>query len=217
MINYKGFDIEIDHDDDADSPRERDNLASMWCWHDRYMLGDWNVTPNSIKKVMRYCQDPGILIRARIEEEKPAIVMPLYLLDHDSLSISTRPYSHFDSGLVGFIFVTKEVVFKEYGWKRITQKRREFLEEILIDEVSEYNQYLGGDIWGFTVTKDDEIVDSCWGFYGFDYCLKEAKSVVDYLARKDEDDKLSKAIVGLVRRCRQNYLNQMTEDLIYES
>lgn len=44
-------------------------------------------------------------------------------------------------------------------------------------EIDEFNAYLQGEVYGFVITGEDgERLDSCWGFYGFDYCLEEAKS-----------------------------------------
>lgn len=43
--------------------------------------------------------------------------------------------------------------------------------------IETWNQYLSGDVWGYTV---EGMGDSCWGMYGYDYCLQEAKNAVDY-------------------------------------
>jgi hypothetical protein len=37
---YRGFNINIYHDDDPINPREWDNMGTMVCFHDRYNLGD---------------------------------------------------------------------------------------------------------------------------------------------------------------------------------
>ena len=39
---HKGYTVEIHTDDDAESPREWDNLAKLFCFHGRYNLGDEN-------------------------------------------------------------------------------------------------------------------------------------------------------------------------------
>lgn len=213
-MNYKGFDIEIEQDTDAESPRDWDNLGTMWCWHNRYHLGDWDDMPNGAKYITRYSdEDPVVLARTWIKNKNPVITMPLYLFDHSGLSISTRPYScHWDSGQVGYIFITREAVFREYGWKRITKQRREQLEEILIAEVDQYDTYLKGDVWGYIISRHDQL-DSCWGYYGYAYCLDEAKSFVDYLVAKEEDDKVNDAVRGFVRACRQDAINSMTSSM----
>lgn len=52
-----------------------------------------------------------------------------------------------------------------------------------IDSVlNEWNQYLSGDVWYFVVTGPDGEEESCGGFYGQEYCMKEAKSIADHMA-----------------------------------
>jgi len=46
--------------------------------------------------------------------------------------------------------------------------------------VDEWNAYLSGNVVGFEIHKDGELVDSCWGFIGCqDFALDEARSEVD--------------------------------------
>jgi hypothetical protein len=68
------------------------------------------------------------------------------------ITINTGGYScPWDSGQVGFIYVSREKVREEYGWKVITKKREEKIVEILRDEVKTYDQYLTGDVYGYIV------------------------------------------------------------------
>ena len=39
-IEYKGFEIEICRDENAESPRDWDNIGTMVCLHNNYTLGD---------------------------------------------------------------------------------------------------------------------------------------------------------------------------------
>jgi hypothetical protein len=94
-----------------------------------------------------------------------------------------------DSGQVGFIYVSREKVREDFGWKRITKAREQQILAYLKAEVETYDQYLRGDVYGFIVEErpaavfdadgktvdvdvdDDELweqTDSCWGFYGDD-------------------------------------------------
>jgi hypothetical protein len=47
--------------------------------------------------------------------------------------------------------------------------------------VKTYSQFLSGEVYGYIVEMGDENVDSCWGFYGLDDTISEAKSVADYV------------------------------------
>lgn len=80
---------------------------------------------------------------------------------------------------------------------------RERAVDLLIGEVAEYDQYLTGDVWGYVVGDD-----SCWGFYGREYCEQEAKSVVDCQLKAELKAKLAKLrgyIVNKVPVCYRQF------------
>lgn len=164
------FSIEILRDDDPMSPRDWDNLGTMICFHKKYTLGDahdlsssqfdgWKATEEYIRSV--YCA---------------AVVLPLFLIDHSGLSMGTKDFADpWDSGQVGFIYVTKVRALKEYSVKRLSPKHLAKITEVLKSEVATYDQYLRGDVWGYVIKdKDGDEAGSCWGNYGHDYCVDEA-------------------------------------------
>ena len=52
-----------------------------------------------------------------------------------------------------------------------------------------YASYLEGDVYGYVVKhKVYGLEESCWGFYGMDYCKSEATSVADGIANEVERD-----------------------------
>jgi hypothetical protein len=180
-LTLKNHKIKIIQDNDPTSPREDDNLGIMVCFHGRYNLGDnhdynknnydsWNELEKAIEK-----------------NEKPLAILPLYLYDHSGITISTAPFGcRWDSGQVGFIFTTREKVSELMGANvtRNSKKLREKLEKQLIGEVETYDQYLTGDIYGYEIYDEEEnLVDSCWGYYGQEECLKEAESIVEHIER----------------------------------
>lgn len=80
----------------------------------------------------------------------------------------------------GYIYMSMANARKEWSGtdEEIRQKAFKYLE----GEVKEYDQYLSGDVYGYVV-KDkftDDVLDSCWGFYGYDYCEQEAKECCEY-------------------------------------
>lgn len=85
-----------------------------------------------------------------------------------------------DSGQVGFIYVSLEDVRSEYNMQRVSAKLRAKITEHLEQEVSTYSDYLAGRVFGYAVEKDDEEVESCWGFIGeYDgYCLEQARTCI---------------------------------------
>jgi hypothetical protein len=116
------------------------------------------------------------------EAEKVAIILPVYLYDHGGLAMSVGGFScPWDSGQVGWIYVTLEDVRKEYSCKRVTKAIRDKVIRMMTQEVETYSEYLGGFVYGFIIeTPDGDNVDSCWGFYGLDYAKKEATDSANY-------------------------------------
>ncbi len=120
------------------------------------------------------------------------IMLPLALLDHSGLHmyVGSRPhwtdFGVWDSGQVGWIYVTKKQVRKEYGWKVITKKRIEKIKSYLEAEVKMYDRFLTGQIYGFVITEHGICkhcganivadIDSCWGnFMDSGDLLKDVK------------------------------------------
>nr|VUX18845.1 Uncharacterised protein [Faecalibacterium prausnitzii] len=75
------------------------------------------------------------------EIEKEHIVLPLYLYDHSTLAMSMESFvgravhAEWDSGQVGWIYVSKADIRAEYQVDRITPSVREQAENRLKDEV----------------------------------------------------------------------------------
>lgn len=118
---------------------------------------------------------------ALLEEiQKQYIIMPLYLLDHSGLSMQTTSFhDSWDSGEVGWIYVSQADVLKEFGAAEMNDATRQRTEDLMRSEVAVYDCYLRGECYGFELYKNGELSDSCWGFLG---PLKEAKAAMaDYL------------------------------------
>jgi len=161
--------VRIKQDPEPESPREWSNLGVMACWHRRYNLGD--VQPK---------QDAEDWLAENAPEG--SIVLPLYLYDHSGITMSTSGFScAWDSGQVGVIVATPARIREMFMVKRITKKVRERATECLVSEVKSYDDFITGNVWGYTIesvkdcescgsktTGDEDVDDSCWGFFGSD-------------------------------------------------
>jgi hypothetical protein len=138
------YDIQDEIQETIDNPREYDNLGSMVCYHRRYNLGDKDeYLPGHYKPNSGNFWGWTDLGKYFHEVHDLAVCLPIYMYDHSGISVSTKPFScPWDSGRIGFIFVSKAKLRKEYGVKRITKSLLEKAEAILKAEVEEYNQYL---------------------------------------------------------------------------
>ena len=161
---YRGYTIKVEQDETPTNPRtEWDNLGTMACFHNRYTLGDRGHGYDSSDY-----DGWDELEQAILKDNPEAVILPIYLYDHSGITINTTGFScPWDSGQIGFIFVSLYEARKEMGWKVITKERREQLEKYLRGEVETYDHFLTGNVYGFEVTAPDgEEIHSCWGFYG---------------------------------------------------
>ena len=182
---HQGHIIKIYHDPDAESPREWSNLGTLICWHRRYRLGDGHQydCPEAFLRELADVSDQSNLSMDPLREraERKAVILPVFLYDHSGLAMNTIGFHcPWDSGQVGYVYVTLEAVREEFGAKRVTRALRAKAEDILRGEVVNYDAYLGGRVYGYVIEQDGEEVDACWGFVG-DYetgCLPEARRAV---------------------------------------
>jgi hypothetical protein len=187
----KGYEVLYlvdDGDSGSESPREWCNMGTMVCFHSRYDLGDkhsyddpddfWTDVSGVDSEIAEESDVKCLtdIAMKRIE------VLPLYLYDHSGITMSTSPFScGWDSGQVGYIYVTHDKIKEEYG--ELTIENIGKATKRMQQEVKTYDQYLTGEVFGVvrdTFDNDKNFVegDSCWGYYGKDNaeeCLLEAE------------------------------------------
>lgn len=179
----KTYTLEIEQDNYPDNPRSWDNLGTMVCFHNRYNLGDkhdyqsenydgWDDLRNTL-----------------LANEDVHTILPLYLYDHSGITISTKPFScHWDSGKIGFIFISKDKVKKE----GIDESK---VEDYLKSEVETYDHYLTGEVYQYKLYEVEEcslghdhrkLVESCGGFYDEDNCREEGMNMLSIYEKEEE-------------------------------
>lgn len=186
MTQYK---LDIHPDYDNESPRTAyDQLGTMALFHSRYNLGD----------------DHGLSHEETLEIFKSDnhLCIEVYFYDHGIQSVSCSSFvgrahhADWDSGCVGIIFISHEDIIK--NWGDLSEESLEKAEACLRAEVNEYDMYIRGDVWGYVVSKakhyyaedgdvhtEWEEVDSCWGFYGQEYCEEEGKSILEWYQKQE--------------------------------
>jgi hypothetical protein len=179
----KKFELEIEQDTDPESPRTWDNLGTMVCFHNRYNLGDKTDYRTEDYDSWEELKE-GI-----IKNEGEVVILPLYLYDHSGITISTSPFGcRFDSGQVGFIFVSNHKIKKE----GIDETK---VIEYLEGEVKTYDQYLTGDVYSYSLYEIETcslghehkvLLESCGGFYGEEHCREEGESMLKHYEEEKE-------------------------------
>lgn len=149
------------HDDIASprSPGEFSNMAHMVCFHNRMTLGDSDhgINPNEFESWDE-------LERYLIEERGAYLIYPLSIYDHSGVTIFIGPpRDQWDSGQVGFVYVTKDDILHEYG--EVTPETEARAKQVIEGEVETYDRYLRGEVYGYEIYENGKFYDSCWGFY----------------------------------------------------
>lgn len=186
------LELRIYTDDDAESPRQWDNVGAIWAdgTHRRYNFHEpiadeilerikaAHPVPDDIPTedeagneweaydyLNYYAVAPGI--------GTDYMILPVYMYDHSGLSFSTGSFScSWDSGMIGWIMVDKVRWDELHGG----EWNAEVVEKCLDDEIEtldnyhvygayyfELVEYTGCDCCGH---EDEETLDSCGGFYG---------------------------------------------------
>lgn len=181
-VIYKDHKIEIYPDHNPLNPiTDWDVLGKFICFHRKYDLSN-DKRFSSPDDVRNYAK------------ENKCRLYPLYLFDHSGITISLTPFScPWDSGQVGWVMLEPEDVKKEFFVKRLTKNCWKQAEKRIEYEVSTFDDYLRGNVYGYKIFEPDgEEYDSCWGFVGDweDYMLEECKEIIDYKLRQEQDEKV---------------------------
>lgn len=173
------FRLTIERDCEAESPRDYDNLGTLYIQRLKYHI---DISDKNSRR--QYWEDR--------EDWGEGVLIPLEVIeDRQSITLNPQSLPEFDDpegeeifdAYAGFIYASKEKLDKEYGenWDR------ERVESVLLAEVETLQKWCDGEVYGYTLyerllaseekteeTEDTEetgweIVDSCWGFYGDDW------------------------------------------------
>lgn len=162
-----GLTVKLYVDEDAQSPDSWDNLATFE-HSSGYTFGETIGEPE---------RGWNVYIRALTLIDGAAAVLPVRLSDYGSSGIRTHETTPDDANAV--LFTTHKRINELWG-ESPEYHDREWATNALRGELEVWNQYLDGDVYGYKVTDETgEHVDSCWGFYGFEYAKEEAREALE--------------------------------------
>lgn len=184
------YTVKIVQDDSPMNPRtECDHLCTMICFHRHYNLGDkHDFTPDSLKKLV---------------SRRDIYSLPIYLYDHSGITMNTTGFScRWDSGQVGYIYISRKDFMDVFGYKKMTKKAKEHVYDCLRAEVKEYDNYLTGEVYGYMVDDaEGYTVDSCFGFNGeIEDCMKEGISSAEYQIKYDIKEHVAQVKIWIKNR-----------------
>lgn len=103
------------------------------------------------------------------------VVLPVGAVEHGGIAAYIGSGAAFgdpggwDSGWVGWLFATPAQL-AEWGGEWDAAK----LEQDLRNSFKEFAAWVASEVYGYTITDSDgEDVNSCWGFYGDDWMLRQ--------------------------------------------
>lgn len=177
-IEYRGYTIKIMYDTNAESPREWDNLGTIYS-----NCRDYNPDGHDIDELLN---DKELSV--------DHVWVKVYAYMHGGITIRCTPFNCvWDSGVFGFIVTSKEKAMKYCGFDKWGEEEEKKVESILVGEIETLNDYYTGSVYGFSILKEDEMIDSCYGYYG-DGALKEleaeCKGIIDNIAREYRRDRI---------------------------
>ncbi len=169
-----GYTIKIYPDTDAQNPRkESDQLGTLVTFGRSRHLGD-----------AHNFESPDEFV-AFAKREK-LLVLPVYKYEHSTVALSTSTFvgrahhAEWDSGQIGYIYVSREDARHNFMCRRLTKQRVQTAFEVLSGEIETYGGYLNGDVYEYVIENDEgDIVDSCCGCYGYQYTIDEANGYVN--------------------------------------
>lgn len=144
-VKYKGKTLEIFYQEDCESPREYDNLTLL------------HIPNNS------YINEVTVVDKSDI-----AHTLPLYRYEHGGVAYNTTGFQcRWDSGQVGWVYLSKKAVRDIMGCKRVTNKMIDRCIPQMISEVETFSKWANGECYGWAVYDSDGNNEfSCGGYIG---------------------------------------------------
>lgn len=180
VFNVENLRVRVVSDEDPHNPRiDYENIARFALSHRRYDLGD---SARTLGFTFRPTDFDGWdeVESWLVEEQKPLIILPVSMHDHGGISLSLGVSRGWDSGQVGFAYVTREDMERGWGKECVAamtdEERLERARKCIEGDLECYSAYLEGDVWGFIIEEEKGCdhcghsewreVESCWNFYG---------------------------------------------------
>lgn len=168
VAQLKGLTINAYYDSDPFNPRkEWDNLGTLvsrgrnYC--DEVYPSDVDIGNDIFDTATNFFKHHKIPLDS-------VVWLPIYSYTHGNVAYRcTAPYEcRFDGGVYGFIYATKEKIRECYGVKRVTKDILERVHNCFKGEVSIFEQWCNGEVYGITIDNPVTNVESTWGIFGSD-------------------------------------------------
>lgn len=180
------YTINIEYDEYSESPREWDDLSTIYSNHRNY-----NPDNHKIEEIL---DEEGYL------NMEGKVGLMVWLFEHSNCTFKTSEigdsnpfgdgmYARFDSGQFGIIAMPVECAKREWGedWEKMAK-------QYMKGCIDEYNQWTNGQVYVYDIIhKNGEIIGSCGGYYDKDECMAEAVQIAEEY-NTDDKDRINRAL-----------------------
>jgi hypothetical protein len=170
-----GVYAEIVHDEDCSEPNDGDSAVKIVILSRNYS----NPSPE--------CGDEPDEVAAWAKANaKEWYCANLYMYQHSGVALRAGLNNPFgcpwDSGQVGIIALKKSEFGRGKG--ELNSKRLAWAQST----AEEYGRWMNGECYGYRLmNEEDEELDSCWGYVGFEFAEEEAKEAAKYYVKQEEE------------------------------
>ena len=141
-------------------------------------------------------EDQAFSILGNVWNDADAVLtIPIQFQDRDT-GITWQAEPGQADWAYGMYFATYETLRKE-GWLpadgSLSEEARARCLGLMVGELDTYKQFLNGEVYAYTIEKTCgackqlEVVESCSGFYGFDYAKEDAIGILSHLLSSNAD------------------------------
>lgn len=174
--NGRGTELTLAIDNFPENPLNEERLGVVAAFYSNYNhLGEVDSIVDILLDLeltearYDYLASTDNLLEVMAELEKQgSVAIPLYLAVNPRFELTLEPSMDLKSFLMGFNYASKQTLKQEYGWERVTQKRRDLVKEKLRAESKIYAQYLRGDIFQYTLKEPGNRIVSKSNLYSFE-------------------------------------------------
>ncbi len=180
------YTINIEYDEYSESPREWDDLSTIYSNHRNY-----NPDNHKIEEIL---DEDGYL------NMDGKIGLMVWMYEHSGQSFRTSEldapnpfgtgmYGYFDSGQFGVIAMPIEKAKHEWGedWEKMAK-------QYMKGCIEDLSQWCSGEVYLYDIIrKNGERIGSCGGYYDKDECMAEAMEIAEEY-NVDDKDRINRAL-----------------------
>lgn len=154
--------LRIAYDEDGGEERlqalYKNYLTGREDWDDVESYNEWRDAEELAGAIAECAEAPEFLARK-------GVILTVYRFEHSNVAYSTSSFNDcWDSGAVGFIWVSDDDIVREYG--DASEASRAKARRVLEGEVEEYSAWANGECYTIMLSKDDVMIECIGGYIG---------------------------------------------------